>query len=140
MDKMKTAIVTTLINASSVVEFFVQYHLHIGFDHIFLFFDDPADPSSGLVEKDPNVTLILNDAALKEKWENTRLFKANRGYCDYIGNETMARQLLNTEIANDMAVQMGISWLLHIDIDELFYFPDHDVKTHFSELDRKSVV
>ena len=40
----KISLVTTLKHASkSVLESFITYHQSIGFDYIFLFFDDPED-------------------------------------------------------------------------------------------------
>jgi hypothetical protein len=38
----------------------------------------------------------------------------------------MNRQNSNTEIALDIALKKNITWLLHIDIDELFYEPEGD--------------
>ena len=38
----RAAIVTTLRNTESVLASFLDYHLSIGFDHVFLFFDDPG--------------------------------------------------------------------------------------------------
>ena len=43
----RAAIVTTLRDSATVIESFVAYHRVIGFDHILLFFEDPADPSLG---------------------------------------------------------------------------------------------
>ena len=52
MDKhcVKVAVVSTLKmpeGRSKPVDSFLRYHLSVGFDHIFLFFDDPADRSIG---------------------------------------------------------------------------------------------
>ena len=33
--------------AGTTIESFIKYHLHIGFAHIFLFFDDAGDKSIG---------------------------------------------------------------------------------------------
>jgi hypothetical protein len=37
------AIVTTCRGAGHTIRSWINYHLHIGFDHLFLFFDDPND-------------------------------------------------------------------------------------------------
>ena len=41
---VRAAIVTTLRNADAVLDDFIAHHLAAGFEHIFLFFDDPRDP------------------------------------------------------------------------------------------------
>ena len=131
---MKTAIVTTLIHAGSVLDFFIDYHLSLGFDHLFLFFDDPDDPTIPIAERYTNVTIVRNDQYLHQRWEQTHLLRMNRAYAGYIHSETMARQLLNVEVAIQMAVDKEITWLLHIDIDELFYCPNESVRTHFEKI------
>lgn len=136
---MKAAIVTTVINVEAVIDFFISYHLNIGFDHIFLFFDDPSETSIQKARAYPNVTVVLCDDALREKWSTTRLLRTHKAYSSFIDREVMARQILNAEIACQMAVDMGIDWILHIDGDELFYSPRQSVKDHFSELDKKGV-
>jgi len=48
-------IVTTLRGAGRTVESWIAYHFHIGFDRLYLFFDDPNDSSIEYTRKfDPN--------------------------------------------------------------------------------------
>jgi hypothetical protein len=51
-----------------------------------------------------------------------------------------ARQSLNTELAMHLAEQQGLTWLLHIDIDELFYTPEPSVARHFDWLDSQGIL
>jgi hypothetical protein len=46
----------------------------------------------------------------------------------------MARQILNAEVAIKFAVKDQIDWLLHIDVDELFYVSKGDIKEHFEKI------
>jgi hypothetical protein len=128
---MKTAIVTTLRNADATLHYFVGYHLSIGFDHLFLFFDDPNDPGFAWYKDHPAVTAIKHDAALRKEWLQTRAADRNYAFAD---REVMARQLMNADLAVQMALFKGIKWLLHIDADELFYSPNQSVTNHFGEL------
>ena len=51
----------------------------------------------------------------------------------------MARQMLNVQIAINLSANMGIDWLIHIDIDELFYVPGNSVIDHFIDLENRGI-
>lgn len=127
----KTAIVTTLTNASKVLDSFLTYHFSIGFDHVFLFFDNPQDSSINIAETYNNVTIIKKDAQLRQKWEKAKTYKSVKKFID---EEIMARQILNVEIAVQLALEKDITWLLHIDVDELFYLPKGTLQQHLKFL------
>jgi len=137
--RLKAAIVATLINGQDVVARFVKYHLSIGFEHIYLFFDDVHDTSIGFVENISGVTVIRHDDELKQRWERTSLFQANQHLHSYIYKEAMARQMLNMEIACEMAKAINIDWIVHIDIDELFFSPNESIDLHFWKLERNKI-
>jgi hypothetical protein len=54
--------------------------------------------------------------------------------------EVQARQSLNAELAMHLAEQQGLTWLLHIDSDELFYTPEPSVVQHFDWLDSQGIL
>lgn len=128
------AIVVTLTNAHDILQSFVRYHLAIGFKKLYLFFDNPHDPAISLVRGFPEVVAFLNDADLHDQWKSLRTY-AN--HSRFITKEVMSRQVLNAELAARLAFREGIAWLLHIDIDELFYIEGETVNDHFSSLDRQ---
>lgn len=133
----RAAIVTTLRDAESVLDTYIEYHHSIGFEHFFLFFDDPDDPALRRLSDVPHITAIANDESLKQRWKWTTLYET-----DYIRkslDEHLARQLLNTELALTWAKEKGMQWLLHIDVDELFYSPDHTVQQHFQSLHAQGI-
>lgn len=124
----KVAIVTTVKNPGPPLDSFVKYHLAAGFEHIFIFFDDPDDAWFSSVENHKQVTAIKTDSNLRARWARSRLFNE---FEPYIETQIMPRQQLNVEIAIDMALDMGFDWLLHIDVDELFYCEQVNFETHF---------
>ena len=114
----KVAIATTLRDAGAMLDSFVAYHLGIGFSHLFLFFDDPADPGLQRFASHPNVTAIAHDDHLRALWAGLPEYRAGHEFAD---REVMARQVFNAALAMDLARQKGCDWLLHIDADELFF-------------------
>lgn len=126
------AIVTTLRDAGDVLPSFVAYHRAIGFDHIFLMFDDPADPAIAWAQTQAGVSAIARDDSLRRAWSKLTRWGENAAHVE---REVMARQTLNAEHAMNLARAMGLKWLLHIDADELFYTPDGDAAAHFSWLE-----
>lgn len=125
------AIVTTLRDAGDVLPSFVAYHRALGFARLFLFFDDPADPSLEWARAQPDVTAIPRDEALRAAWSKLSRWGENAAHVE---REVMARQTLNVEHAMSLARAMGLGWLLHIDADELFYVPGGDAAAHFAWL------
>jgi hypothetical protein len=126
------AIVTTLRDSAAVIESFVAYHRAIGFEHLFLFFDDPADSALAWARTQPHVTAIARDDALRQAWSKLARYGDNAAHAE---REVMARQVLNVEHAMNLARAKGLKWLLHIDADELFYVPGGDAAAHFNWLD-----
>jgi Glycosyl transferase family 2 len=125
------AIVTTLRNAGAVLDSFVAYHRAIGFEHLFLFFDDPADPDFVRAGAMQGVTAIAHDARLRGIWRSLPGYRRHGASVD---SEVMSRQLLNVEYAMGLARERACGWLLNIDVDELFFAPNESVGEHFAAL------
>lgn len=127
-------IVTTLRNAEQVLDTFINYHLDIGFKHLFLFLDDPNEV---IIENNfpkEKVTYIKNDDYLKKLWKETKMYEQ---LSSFILSEVMARQILNTEVAIKMALEDDYDWILHIDVDELFMLEGYEnVCEHFKDLEK----
>ena len=99
-------ICTTIKAPLAEVEAFVAYHLSIGVAHIWLHFDDPADPAAAAFEGHPQLTIIRCDEAY---WINL------------LGSRPDAhqpRQAANMKRVYDAA---PLEWLVHIDVDEFIY-------------------
>lgn len=130
----RPAIVATVRDAADVLDSFIDYHLAIGFAHVFLFFDDPADPFAATLAGRRGVTAIRCDDALRARWTTLSLYQKYRPHLD---TEVMARQLLNCELAVQLAAPAGLDWLLHIDSDELFFCEGASAPEHFQALDAR---
>ena len=106
---IKIAITLTVRAEISIIQCFIHYHLNIGIDHIFIFFDDPNDNGFSYFRNTNNISCIRCDTAHWARLE-----------CD--GNSNIeARQINNANMALTLAKNMGICWIAHIDIDELIY-------------------
>ncbi|HEY4135240.1 MAG TPA: glycosyltransferase family 2 protein [Alphaproteobacteria bacterium] len=129
--KSGASIAVTLRNAGAVIDSFVAYHLAIGFDQVFLFFDDENDPAFSRFSNNDSVTPIRHDQKLRQAWSKLPIWGLMGPYIDL---EVMARQTLNASLAMELAERKGLKWLLHIDIDELFLPTQKTVKDHFAAL------
>jgi len=125
------AIVTTLRGAGAVLDSFIDYHLAIGFAHLFLFFDDPGDPDLSRAAANPAVTAIAHDESLRRAWTRLPQYEEQAAFLE---REVMARQILNVQLAMEMARRQGLGWLLNIDADELFYSPGQSAGEYFAAL------
>ena len=134
MSRPAAAIVTTLRNAGPSLDSFIAWHLGIGFAHLFLFFDDPADADRARVKDHPHVTAIAHDAGLKREWARLPEQQTFGAFAD---SEVMARQVLNAALAMELARARGFQWLLHMDADELFWSPAGSVAAHFAGMEAK---
>src|SRR6185312_3882881 len=128
---MKLAITTTVKDCKPYLDIFLAHHFSIGFDHIFMFLDDPLNETVNPPIDNARITVIKNDEELQMRWKKLRCYK-------HLGKfrqtDLSARQILNVNVALEMARQQKIDWLLHIDIDELFYSPEQDIKEYFQRL------
>ncbi|MCK5855139.1 MAG: glycosyltransferase family 2 protein [Sulfurovaceae bacterium] len=106
---IKIAITVTVRAEIGIIQYFINYHLNIGIDHIFIFFDDPNDNSFDYFRHINNISCIRCDTV---HWAKLA--------CDENSN-IEARQINNANMALALAKNRGIDWIAHIDIDELIY-------------------
>ena len=127
--------------AGSTLDSYIRWHVHIGFEHLFLFVDDPTHDVVSLAIGDAwpreHVTVIRRDAKLKARQEVECTLWGDLGR--FYEDEVQARQSLNAELAVGMARARGLRWLLHIDVDELFYTSAPSIHAHFARLDSLGV-
>ncbi len=131
----RAGIALTLVNAEKTLASFLRYHLESGFEHIFLFFDKPEDESLLIAKSYDKVSIIARDADLEARWKACRLYPQLKQQL----HRPEARQLLNMEIAIQLALAQQLDWLLQIDADELFYSPHLSVQEHFAALTKEQV-
>mmetsp|Transcript_26467 Transcript_26467/g.50739 ORF Transcript_26467/g.50739 Transcript_26467/m.50739 type:complete len:493 (-) Transcript_26467:174-1652(-) len=118
------AIVSTLRGAPTpVLNTFISYHLSLGFDRLYLYFDDPHDVGIAVAASwagGERVEVIPADKSLRQEWETCTMWQE---LSKTVSVNNMSRQQLNCELAARRALHHGIAWLVHIDIDELFHLP-----------------
>ena len=107
-------IVSTIKAPEYQVREFVEYYLKNGINKLFLFFDDPNDPSLKLYKDDKRVISI---SCSNEYWA----FQKNGQFEKLDTSIIIYRQRINASYALELARESGISWLCHIDIDEIIY-------------------
>jgi hypothetical protein len=146
------AIVTTLRIGCDGVELiysFIAYHLSVGFEHIYLFLDHSSNNYiSKLIYNKygtnfVSVYLRSEDLLIQQKGLCSKYAELEK----YFLSEVPVRQTINAEYAYHLATSAGYRWLLHIDIDELFYIDgssasktesnikSFNVNSHFDHLD-----
>jgi hypothetical protein len=116
----RAGIVTTVREPGPPLISFLRHHLAMGFAHVFVFFDDPADPWATYALRFPQVTIFRCDRSLREE-QRARLGNVFSALERFFDQEVMARQMVNAELAIDLAAASNLNWLLHIDVDELFW-------------------
>ncbi|WNO11326.1 glycosyltransferase family 2 protein [Teredinibacter sp. KSP-S5-2] len=137
--RTKIGVVSTIADARWNIDFFIQYHLSIGVSHIFLFIDDECSETYQIAISYNNVTPIHVNKFTKENWALTPIYH-QKDRERLHSSEVMVRQELNLYLAQSLALNEGIDWLIHIDIDELFYLNNHNIQTFFKNLEASGKV
>ena len=94
---------------------FVNYHLNLGINRLFLYFDDPDDPAISYLKNHDRITCIR---CTEEYW---------RSHPDCRTFIVIEKQKINAQDALAMAREQGFGWIAHIDADELI-FSGQDIK------------
>ena len=132
---------TTVKNFRALADSWVAYHLAVGFVHLYVYFDDPAELKAiDLMARFPEarLTCVPHDAALRAAWAT--LPQMDDRILRLATTEVQTRQQLNARHALGRAVALRLDWLVHIDADELFYpGPACDAAAHFGALSKAGV-
>ena len=118
---VSVAIVSTVRTTRSTLRMFAHYYLNTGVDRMFLFFDDPRDEALADVQGDSRITAIRCDDA---HWAAANL--SSRAPIE-------VRQCHNANIALQLAKAEGITWLIHVDSDELIVMPQSHIGSYLKE-------
>ena len=103
---------TTLDCPTRVLVPWVNYHLNMGIDHMYLFFDNPEHPGIAAVAEDSRITCVRCDA---EYWPGGAAKRQRLTLHE--------RQWFNANRGLQFARERNFDWIAHIDSDELLYFP-----------------
>jgi hypothetical protein len=119
----KICLVSTVKSPIEQLKSFVNYHLNIGIDHIFLFFDNPKDIAIEFFEKNNKISCFKCDSkhwkkikSQKDLMKKVTLKYNKEGYLCLD-----ERQQLNANFAFELAKKEKYYWVIHLDSDELLY-------------------
>lgn len=134
----RLAIVATVADAADHIEFFIQYHLGIGVEHLFVFIDDCCEETLAVASHYPNVTAVPVNEHIEELWKTVPPYR-NLEKRALKNREVMVRQEYNAYLGSYFAKEIDIDWLLHIDIDELLYLNGNNLSQHLLAMQRKGL-
>ncbi|MEM4181810.1 MAG: glycosyltransferase family 2 protein [Candidatus Pacearchaeota archaeon] len=115
----KICIVSTVRSNKKTIEQWINYHLNIGVDKIFLFLD----------KRNKNIKGLIN---LKKKYGK----KVSFFYSEDHKSSIEIRQRKNSIKALKIALNENFDWICHLDIDELIYFKEK-MKNSLSKVSKK---
>mmetsp|Transcript_10804 Transcript_10804/g.30464 ORF Transcript_10804/g.30464 Transcript_10804/m.30464 type:complete len:571 (-) Transcript_10804:129-1841(-) len=117
------------------LESFIRYHLLKGFARIVLFIDSSDDSAAlAAARKFPAARVLIRvrgEHLLGEQELRCPSFKELSPLMD---REVSARQMLDAELAMSLAPDLGCSWVVCLDSDELFFTRETSVEPHFQAL------
>ncbi|CAM9220719.1 unnamed protein product [Ectocarpus fasciculatus] len=127
----------------STLESFLLFHLAKGVEHVFLYADANDGSNDSYIERvaatfNPSQVSIdvRNESQRRRQQERCRLWSELGSFS---ATEVPARQSLNAEDSLQRASTMGLDWLLHLDIDELFFTSEPSVRPHFDRLNELGI-
>lgn len=123
---MNICLVSTICNAQKALKSFIDYHISIGFEHLFLFVDNNDEMAEYEDFRSEKVSLIRSGKALSRCWNE---MPSAGDLVRYTDVELIARQCLNAEVAMELGRLKGYDWILHIDVDELFKLESNEKMT-----------
>ncbi|KAL4450650.1 hypothetical protein ABPG77_001006 [Micractinium sp. CCAP 211/92] len=125
-DGPRIAFIVTTSDSLQQIRVWINYHRSIGVSTFYIFADGQAARPDNVaaLRATPGVTVVLRDAELRKRHENSRIWKESwlsAFFHKPCNHELFVLQSLNMEVGIEMAQRDGIDWLLHVDTDELIY-------------------
>ena len=129
----KLGLVATVLPERRLLLDWLRYHLRIGFERVYLFIDGDSPACATLASEleaahPGRVSARLMDAALTREWATLE----GAPQPEELAGRVYHKQMLNVPLAARAALADGVDWLLHIDLDELFYPEDGDLAAAFA--------
>ena len=112
---MKSALVLTVKNEARLLRPNLLYHLALGVDRIFVYFDQTTDNGRETIADLEEA--VIQDSVSIEKYKNKEYLEK---FWSNAHEHHTARQCLNTYDALQQCKRLGIDWLVSLDADELF--------------------
>ena len=97
------------------IESWVRWHLHVGFERLYIFFDDASETESAELARAAGGsavhTLMRDSDVLRQAWKRQPSWHGVGKDADH---DVQTRQLLNAQLSMDLAKAGGLVWLLHL--------------------------
>lgn len=116
---IKIALVSTVKDPHKLADW-ICYHTKIGFNKIYLIFDEMDNVNMSIAKSYPQVQVITYDSDWLSKRKDMKTYPK---FGPTLNREVMSRQILNAEEAIGLAEKDGMDWIVHIDSDEMIYLP-----------------
>lgn len=115
------AVCSTMKDVCARITSWVRWHLWLGFERLYIFFDDASESESVDLARRAGgaavVPLLRDSEAVCAGWSRQASWASLGADAD---RDVQIRQLLNAQLAMELAREDGLHWLLHLDSDELF--------------------
>ena len=140
------AIVVTIADAEPFFKEWLLFHLHSGFRCFYIYCDDesigrshcPYEKLAGKLATHYHAVFHFYYRAGQQR-RACQYHEFSSAYLATMESEVMTRQEVNVRHAIDRARVHGQQWLLHIDIDELFFLNGHTIQQYVSSLSARSI-
>lgn len=147
--KNKICVVTMIKAPLKCTLYFVNYHLNIGVDHVYMLFDNPNDEAVEILKRNRRVTCFRgNSEYWKKLTSDVKLIpilkemKKGKGFSGAKSSQLakakknelarVEKQELNASYVFNLVKKNGYDWVAHLDSDELIYI-DGSLKSLLSE-------
>ena len=118
------ALCSTMKDVGGRIASWVRWHTWLGFERLYIFFDSPDELSSVELARAAGgrsvVPVMRGSKKQLDGWRSASSWQSLGVDAD---RDVQIRQLLNAQAAMSYARADGLSWLLHLDSDELFVMP-----------------
>lgn len=142
----KLAIVSTVYQVNDMLADWIRYYLEVIEFDVAIVFIDHLVPEDGTTVTEAKLRqqwgnkllLVRRGAALEHELETiVKLYNRFGGFYPF---EVQARQLLHLGFVADRTKELGIDWVLHLDLDELWVLPTNEnVHSHFEKLNQDGI-
>uniref|UniRef100_A0A7S4BNC3 Glycosyltransferase family 92 protein n=1 Tax=Chrysotila carterae TaxID=13221 RepID=A0A7S4BNC3_CHRCT len=116
----RAAIVCTMKDVLDRIDSWVRWHVWVGFERLYLFFDDARETAAMAAAEQAGGSAVVawyHGACLSAAWALQSSWPSMASKAE---RDVQVRQILNTQVAMGRAREEGIGWVLSIDSDELF--------------------
>lgn len=111
---MKFGLFTIIKDEQEYLDEWIQYHIKLGIDQIFVFEDVFSESHKSICDKYPNVVTLLSVLSLYNEKEQAKITEAKKKKTVYAGYQIQFMYQILTHLHNTT----DLDWVFYLDIDE----------------------